>query len=149
MTFKRLLDEHDRIDQSLGALGALVHAASADPIGAMIALSALANELRIHLAHEDKMLYTNLVLDRDQTYAQAASRFELEFADLRRDWDIYLREWQLDSIAGDWAGFCDETSRMVDRLAQRVRAENEILYLTALKRGVLALNDAKASACAH
>ncbi len=139
MTFKRLLDEHDQIDEALGALEALVNAETADPIGAMLALSKLAHELRVHLANEDSMLYTRLAVRLDPTYARAAVRFATEFAELRRDWDVYLREWQLDSIESDWPTFCAETAEMTLRLAERVRAENAILYPTALRVGLLAL----------
>ena len=67
--------------------------------------------------------------------------FEAAFEALRCDWRAYLADWDAECIAADWAGFQTETAAVMARLRERVRAETDLIYPVALKRGMIALRD--------
>ena len=144
MSYERLMHEHDRIDAALWALSALTRADTPDVSVVVIALSDLAGELDRHLAHEDSFIYPKTISGASGDASDIASAFVEEFAELRADWGLYLREWTSEGIAADWAGFRAETAAMVARLAVRVRAENKLLYAAALNASVIRLREQKA-----
>jgi hypothetical protein len=142
MSYETLIAEHAKIDAALDRMRALVEPAAPDVPAVVLALSALAGELHHHLAHEDSFIYPRMIAGRSAESAAAAHGFIVEFAELRRDWGLYLGEWDSECIAADWAGFQAETQRMIARLADRVKAENELLYNVALQSGAIRLRDA-------
>jgi len=141
MSYQRLIAEHDRIDAALVRLLNHVDAVAPDPVDTMLALSRLSDEMREHLAREDALLYPDLIADERHAFPRIAADFEREFAELRDDWSRYLQEWDSLSIQHDWAGFCHETHSIAERLADRVAAENRLLYAAALREGVIPLRD--------
>ena len=122
MTYERLLQEHDRIDHHLARLSNIVDREDADAVGATLVLSDLSEELRVHLAHEDSLMYRPIITAKERDFTNAADQFCAEFAELREDWDSYLVEWTTGMIESDWAGFRETTRSVIDRLTTRVRA---------------------------
>jgi len=146
MSYQHLIAEHDDIDRRLNKLLALVLAKVPDVDGAVIALSDLASALGSHLAHEDRLLYTRMIDAAPADFRYTVIAFNRDFDALRADWEVYLHEWSSESINYDWYNFAAATKLMAVRLAARVRAENEILYSTALKAGVLTMRDPRSAA---
>jgi iron-sulfur cluster repair protein YtfE (RIC family) len=142
MSYQRLMDEHDRIDARLATLSVLAKAETPDLPAVVLGLSDLAGELERHLAHEDSFIYPRMMSGASGGASDVANAFVADFAALREDWGLYLREWTSDGIAADWAGFGQETRSMMARLADRVKAENQLLYAAALQSGVIPLRDA-------
>jgi iron-sulfur cluster repair protein YtfE (RIC family) len=139
VSYKRLIDEHARIDERTQLLTELVSAAEPDVPAVLIALSDLSCELTQHLAHEDSFIYPRMIAARDTELAESASAFVHDFAALRSDWCLYLTEWTSDAIAGDWQTFQQETRAILARLATRVWAEDELLYPAAFRNGLIPL----------
>lgn len=142
MTFEQLMDEHDRIDGHLGRLTAVVRQDTEDAVGATLALCDLAEELRLHLAQEDSLMYRPIVAAQKPAFAKTADEFCRQFDALRCDWERYLIEWTPDLIRADWTGFQISTIDIIDRLTARVRAENDLLYTAALQAGAIPLRNA-------
>lgn len=141
MTYERLMEEHDRIDQQLSRLINVIDRTTEDAVAATLILSDLSEELRLHLAHEDSLMYRPMVAAQQPGFAKAADAFCQQFDALRRDWDQYLVEWTTGIIRADWAGFRASTIDIIDRLRARVLAENELLYTAALQAGAISLRE--------
>jgi iron-sulfur cluster repair protein YtfE (RIC family) len=139
MNYERLIAEHARIDLAVGDMLGLVGEATPDVDAVVLKLSDLAGELREHLAHEDSFIYPAMIAARDTLISDTAKNFVAEFAALRHDWGLYLSEWSAETIQTDWETFRTETRSMMNRLAARVSAENELLYPAALQHGVISL----------
>lgn len=142
MSYERLIAEHGRIDMALGHLQRLIDAEEPDSPAVVIALSDLSRELTHHLDYEDSFLYPRLIASANPQASAAAQEFAEDFAQLRGDWNLYLTEWHAECIAADWAEFTHHTRTIVARLADRVRAENELLYAAALQVGAIRLRRA-------
>jgi iron-sulfur cluster repair protein YtfE (RIC family) len=145
MSYERLIAEHALIDAALVRLQALVAAPEPDLPAVTIALADLSGELSHHLAHEDSFLYPGLIGSHNAEARRVATRFVQDFEQLRRDWDLYLREWTAECIGEDWDAFGIETVNMIARLDQRVKAENALLYTEALRTGAIPLRDLRAA----
>jgi hypothetical protein len=141
MTYERLLEDHDRIDRQLARLTNVINDPQEDAVAATLILSDLSEELRLHLAHEDSMMYRPIIAAKQRDFIDAADRFCQEFDALRQDWERYLVEWTTGIIRADWAGFRASTQSMIKRLDARVRAENELLYVAALQAGIIPLRE--------
>lgn len=142
MSYERLIAEHGRIDMALGRLQLLIEADARDPGAVTIGLSDLSRELTHHLDYEDSFIYPRMIASGNAMAATTAQEFVEDFAQLRADWGLYLGEWNSECIAADWDGFRHETRRMIARLADRVRAENDLLYAAALQAGAIRLRKA-------
>ena len=117
------------------------HPPQEDAVAATLILSDLSEELRLHLAHEDSMMYRPIIAAKQRDFIDAADRFCQEFDALRQDWERYLVEWTTGIIRADRAGFRASTQSMIKRLDARVRAENELLYVAALQAGIIPLRE--------
>lgn len=148
MSYERLIAEHAEIDDALLRLQKLVATDPADIDTVIVALSDLSQVLAGHLAHEDSFIYPRMIAGPNGESSAVARDFVRSFECLRKDWDLYLAEWNSECIATEWANFRSETERMATRLAQRVRAENELLYATALKANVIPLRERRGEVAA-
>ena len=142
MSYERLIAEHGRIDIMLGRLLLMIEADEADTAAVTIGLSDLSRELTQHLDFEDSFIYPRMIASGNPQAAATAQEFVEDFAKLRADWGLYLGEWNSECIAEDWDGFRHETRRMMARLTDRVRAENELLYAAALQVNAIRLRKA-------
>lgn len=141
MSYERLIAEHAEIDEALVLLQKLVATCAVDIGAVVVALSDLSQALARHLAHEDSFIYPRMIAGQNAETSAVARQFVRSFEALRQDWELYLAEWNSECIAADWDNFRCETERMATRLAQRVRAENELLYATALRTNVIPLRE--------
>lgn len=148
MSYERLIAEHAEIDKALLRLQKLVATDTPDIGAVVVRLSYLSQLLSSHLAHEDSFIYPWMIAGSNAESSAVARDFIASFAALRRDWDLYLAEWNSECIAADWDNFRGETERMATRLAQRVRAENELLYATALKTNVIPIRERRGAVAA-
>lgn len=146
MSYERLMSEHQRIDKAIVRLRKLIESDLPDVAAVVIALSDLSAELGSHLAHEDSFIYPRMIAGSNAESSQTARAFVSEFADLTRDWNLYLSEWSWECIQADWKSFRAETDRMMGRLALRVRAENNLLYSIALKNNAIHLRERRKAA---
>lgn len=144
MSYERLIDEHAQIDIARVRLQCLMDTDTPDVGAVVVALSDLARQLADHLAHEDSFIYPRMIAGSNTESSSTANNFVSEFADLRRDWLLYVAEWNGERIAADWARFRSESERMNLWLEQRVRAENELLYAMALKTNAIPLRERRA-----
>jgi hypothetical protein len=141
VSFERLIREHRGISARAADLRRAV-AGPADARLGMEALERLIEDLAGHLATEDCDIYPALVLSRDAGTAAMAREVIDEFRTLETDWNAYVARWDGDAIAADWQGFASDTRTVLDRLDQRVRTENELLYPMALRSACITLRDA-------
>ncbi|UZK66108.1 hemerythrin domain-containing protein [Sphingomonas sp. M1-B02] len=139
MSYERLIAEHDRIDDAVSQLLALVEVETPDVDAIIIDMAVLSCELSEHLAHEDSFIYPRMIAAQNTGMSDAAKRFVLEFSTLRADWVQYLAEWGRETILADWETFSAETRAMLARLAARISAENNLLYPAALREGAINL----------
>ncbi|RYY29012.1 MAG: hemerythrin domain-containing protein [Sphingomonadales bacterium] len=145
MSYERLMREHARIEIAVQHLLELVSAPEPDLGCVTIALSDLSQELSEHLAHEDSFIYPRMIQGNNALMRDAARAFSAEFASLRDDWSLYLREWSAECIGGDWAHFVQQTKAILERLQCRIDAENNILYTAALRESVIMLRESYAA----
>ena len=142
MSDERLIAEHGRIDMALGRLSLLIEADTPDTAAVTIGLSDLSRELVAHLSYEDSHIYPSMIASANPQAALTAQEFVEDFVQLREDWRVYQGEWNAECIAGDWAEFRHQTRTIVSRLAERGRAENQLLYAAALQAGAIRLRKA-------
>ena len=139
MSYERMIAEHGQIDRGLYRLQLLIEAGEPDASAVTILLSDLSQDLTAHLEYEDRIVYPRMLASADEHTSSTARAFVEDFAQLRRDWELYFSEWNRDCIVADWAEFCRYTRSMIARLTARIRAENEQLYTAALQAGAIRL----------
>ena len=130
--YQTLIIEHDHLkllaDRMLGAV------AGAPDIGTAIGIrSELSVAVGSHLTREEHFFYEELMAPRDGKFPAAVAEFRSSFASLTEAWSDYLRHWDADGIAADWAGFARQTTAMMNRLRERIADENRLLYPLALQ----------------
>lgn len=138
MSYQRLIEDHDLIDQLARKLETIAEADCAEPVEAVRVLMNLSCAVSEHLAYEDRTVYSRLI-DAKPRLAEPAIDFEQTFQQLRADWLAYLSDWNGETLTLDWACFCDETKAMMARLRTRVGDETDLIYPTAMQRGLIRL----------
>lgn len=92
-------------------------------------LAHLMGHLKVHLAQEDNALYPSMMACEDERTARTAKRFADEMGGLAREVDALLERFPCSrAIAADYTVFRHEAHRLVGRLAERIKRENETLY---------------------
>ena len=136
--FVELLKDHALILAATQSLTAITRSGECRPEAAFDMVRRLARLLDMHLRAEAEFLEA----DRDNghnDFSALAREHGDRFDDLVQEWGIYLREWNQDNIATDWATFVWATDWMVERLNEQVEAENQSLYPSALRYGLIRL----------
>lgn len=134
-----LLREHDDIDRAAAALMMLVgDDRPAAEIGTVM-LNALAATVSSHVAHEEGIVYPDVVPGGQSDLSQLAQEFAAEFVALRADWSSYVADWGTAAINRDWRGFQRATEAILPRMLDRIRRENDCLYPLALRHGAVTL----------
>lgn len=132
-----LIADHKRLEGLSTALLQIATNPRQDAAGGFLVLRELTCELDAHLAVEDAAIYAKALSGRDGGMTGACERFEQDFADLTEEWAVYLREWTMENIEEDWAGFGHATRWMMERLQERIEAENGLLLPRAVEAGLL------------
>jgi hemerythrin-like domain-containing protein len=91
----------------------------------------LRDTLTRHLKCEDWALYPKLQSRGDPGLSRLAKEFVDEMGHIAGDFIAYDTRWTPDTIAADWAGFCAETTGILDALAMRIEREEQDLYPVA------------------
>lgn len=81
-----------------------------------------------HLKAEDWALYPRLLASDDAHIASTARAFSEEMGGLAATFVAYIEQWKADTIADDWAGYCRDSSALIDALTKRIGRENRELY---------------------
>lgn len=84
--------------------------------------------LRDHCAREDALVYDWLLASGDAQAVAAAWRFRQEHGRLLAAFGRYAGSWPVDRIAAECAAFRAATERLLGALAQRIAAEEGVLY---------------------
>lgn len=93
----------------------------------------LRDTLLRHLKCEDWILYPRLKASGDPEVVSLANEFVREMGHIADEFMRYDTAWTAERIAGDWPGFCGETTAVLDVLAMRIERENGELYPAAEK----------------
>lgn len=141
VSYKRLLDDHERIANSVNALLDLVSASHPNIDGLLSVRAKLSTELREHWANEDQLYHIWNNSPKAAETAKVLRDFLDDYAPARSSWDDYLYEWDAESIAVDWDFFCSETRGVASRFLQKMEVENADIYPLAVKLGLIALRD--------
>lgn len=127
MDIGELRGQHERIMR----LAAELHQAvdQGDGVRPVAALRwRLARELIAHLAMEDRLLYPSMIRSRDAKIAGTATHLKAEMGSFANEFTVYMAAWSDLRVAREWEAFRSETKAVLDRLADRIRREDETLY---------------------
>ena len=86
-----------------------------------------------HLKLEDWALYPRLIDSGDESISATGRHFQEEMSGLAPAFVAYCEKWTANTIAGDWADYCNDTRGLLDALNDRLARENRDL-LPALER---------------
>ena len=136
-SYARLIGEHAEIAARAARLGAATVDSNAETIRA--ALETLADALIDHLATEDREIHPQLMAARDGGVRASAAAARARYETLASDWVALIDAWQLPRIAADQAGFAAAATALIERLYDRIREEDDLLYPAALLTGQMAL----------
>ena len=140
--FVELLKDHALIQAATKSLTVITQNPNPDAGAAFAALRKLARILDNHLRAEAEFIDAdNRIGDGD--FAALAEQHGKRFQDLVEEWGTYRREWTEENIGEDWLTFAKATDWIVQQLDEQVEAENQSLYPTALRYGLIRLLPAK------
>ena len=88
---------------------------------------ALMSTLIAHLKLEDWALYPRLIASGDSEISDAGRQFQDEMGGLAPAFLAYCDKWNANAIEQDWAGYCADTSAILDALENRLVRENREL----------------------
>ena len=95
----------------------------------LMQLNRLYGVLRVHLAHEDLVLYPALISSPDRTVARTAQHFVDEVGGMALDLECFARHWSCSaSITSNFAEFSQAANDLMLALAVRIERENRYLY---------------------
>lgn len=123
--------QHDAAVMLVEELGAAIRAyrSTENAYDIALKLTKLKGLLRLHFAHEDRMLYPAMIAGEDHVAAQTALGFQHEMGGLSTAFEAFASKWALSSsIASSFADFRDESADIFGKLANRIERENEDLY---------------------
>jgi Hemerythrin HHE cation binding domain len=135
-----LRDEHREIRALVHRLGA--HVAQSDPPDPVAFLHFRREFGRIvtrHLMKADWTLYPQLKVSSRPELRVAAMRLCAEIGSFEEAFGAYARRWTSSRIAGDWAGYREETLAVVRLLDRRMTLEECELYPLLEEGGSLRL----------
>ena len=95
-------------------------------------IAKLAGLLKMHLKHEDEVLYPKLRISPDIKVRQTTERFINEMGGLSTAFDEYRGLYKSSNYIKDKPeAFIRDTKKIIEALRKRVKKENEDLYLLA------------------
>jgi hypothetical protein len=132
----KLRAEHAEIQTLIGKLRYLIGLASPPP---RLHLFALRHELSAtligHLKTEDWVLYPSLMASPDAHVAATARAFREDMGGLAATYVEHCKKWSANAIGADWAGYCADSSSLIDALNKRIARENREVYPLLEKHG--------------
>jgi hypothetical protein len=134
-----LLRDHELIAMLASRLSLLIRDGAA-PAALSTALQHLVDTVKAHLDHEDETIYSLAMQSQGGAGQQAIDALQNEFEQLKASWGRYLCRWTPEAVAADRDGFVAASGRILPRLHDRVRLENQLLVARAMARPVQALH---------
>lgn len=105
---------------------------SASAFDLTMKIARLAGVLKMHLKHEDDVLYPKLRISTDLKVRQTTERFINEMGGLSAAFDEYRGLYKSSNyIKDEPEAFIRDTQKIIEALRKRVKKENEDLYLLA------------------
>ena len=97
--------------------------------------SDFADKVQEHIDVEDREVYQSLLIHKDTSINNTASRFVLGSAEIKRVFKQYLKRWCLNKSLRikDHDKFVVETNEMFELVLSRIQDEVENLYPTVKK----------------
>lgn len=124
----KLRDDHAELVRMVRKLGEYVAQSAPPPQLELFDLRRrLSSTLIAHLKTEDWVLYPRLLASSDPAVAATGRAFNAEMGGLAAAYVAYTDKWTATAIAGDWAGYCADTRRIIDALTNRIVRENREL----------------------
>lgn len=84
-----------------------------------------------HCGFEDRHIYDALLASGDAAASGLALAARRELGGVIHEFRSYLAEWPVERIGGEWQAFGAATHALLDRLAERARRGEELLYPAA------------------
>ena len=133
--FKSLYDDHASILEQVKYLRTLVSQGipnNADAISD--ALHTVTADIRLHLSIEDANIYPALLKNSDPTVRELASKYQMDMGQLLVVYQSFANKYaSAELIKNDSEGFRSDANMVFQALFQRIKAENQNLYPTAMK----------------
>jgi uncharacterized membrane protein YccC len=136
-SYARLIGEHAEIAGRAARLADVTVGGEAAAVRA--ALDELADALIDHLATEDREIHPRLMAARDGGVRISAQEACVRYQSLAQDWIALIEAWPASRIAAERDGFAAESGALIERLYDRIREEDDLLYPAALASGQMAL----------
>lgn len=130
----RFRQQHNDLLKIAGDLQALLNPAdlAKDGTKARSCLAVLMGKLVLHLTTEDKILYPELVANKDGAVSALARRYSAEMQVTTKAVVAYNDKWATPSaIKTNPKDFVSETRAVLNILADRIKRENNELYAAA------------------
>ena len=135
MDFKSLYDDHASILEQVKHLRGLV--SQGIPNNAEVisdALHAVTADIRLHLSIEDANIYPALLKSSDPTVKELASKYQMDMGQLLVVYQSFANKFSsAQLIKEDCEGFRSDANMVFQALFERIKAENQNLYPTAMK----------------
>lgn len=130
----RFRDQHNELLKLAGELQAMLNPADLgkDASKARSCLGTLMGKLLLHLSTEDRVLYPELVANKDPAVSGLARKFASEMQATSKAVVAYNEKWPTPSaIQRNAADFVNETRNVIRVLGDRIKRENNELYAAA------------------
>lgn len=88
----------------------------------------MAHALFEHCEREDRLVYRSILSSGDAAATAAATDYRREHGRLAADFGRYVTDWPVTRINREWEAFRDATRLVMERLAARIRDEEDTLY---------------------
>ena len=135
MDFKSLYDDHASILEQVKHLRGLVSQGIPNNAEAISdALHAVTTDIRLHLSIEDANIYPALLKSSDPTVKELASKYQMDMGQLLVVYQSFANKFSsAQLIKEDSEGFRSDANMVFQALFERIKAENQNLYPTAMK----------------
>ena len=124
----KLREDHAKLARMFRQLGDVIAKPEAPPQLELFELRRdLVSTLIAHLKLEDWALYPRLIDSGDEEVSAAGEGFKDEMGGLAPAFLAYCDKWGAMAIEADWAGYCADTSAILEALTNRLLRENREL----------------------
>lgn len=100
------------------------------------ALNVLSSKISVHMTMEDNYLYPALLKHTDESVRAKAQTFIDEMGHIRKAFSDYNQKWFLQAIEKNPDRFAQETKALFAALNDRIRRENNDLYMLVDNSGI-------------
>lgn len=127
----QLKKQHEGINQVIAETTRLVNTGELESNAAEIAknISVLAGKLQIHLSHEDRYLYPNLLSSENSGIKSKAQQYVQEMGSLQGDFTVFKNDFNTKSkIMVNPEAFVKAFKKVFAAIDQRMKKEDSDLY---------------------